>query len=195
MPLRMGCVLLLLVVCGGLAGCGFNAAANNGGVLNRLDALPDTDGDAFSEIQPPEGVELDPEQMLSLSVINTITRSEAEAASGVQVSSFISSSVEVVGKVNVELTYANGVTQTLPGTFPLGPVNLQFEFACPEQIEVTVDIVAMVPIIGEQPVSTFGPYVFTKDEGLYVYSCGAVITIETFIDEITGQPMVDLNID
>ena len=188
------CSLLILTSVCCLTGCG-STGGSGGGVLNQLDNLPDEDGDVFSEITPPEGVDFDFDSSLALRIINTITRSQAEAAAGAQIPSAVSSSITVSAKVSVNLTYADGITQRLPGTFPVGPFDLQFEIACPESIDVVVAVVASVPIIGEQPVSAFGPYVFTRGGGDYAYECGATVSLTTFADEETGELVVSLVIE
>ena len=188
------CSLLILTSVCCLTGCG-STGGGGGGVLNQLDKLPDQDGDVFSEIAPPEGVEFDFDSSLALRIVNTITRSQAEAASGAQIPSAVSSTISVSAKVAVNLTYPGDITQRLPGTFPVGPFDLQFEIACPESIEVVVTVVASVPIIGEQPVSTFGPYVFTRGGGGYAYECGALVSLSTFADEETGELQVSLLVE
>ncbi|MCP4591749.1 MAG: hypothetical protein GY842_13500 [bacterium] len=194
MPRHLSLVLILMGMCG-LVGCGVGGGAPPGGVLNQLDNLADEDGDAFSEIVPPEGVEYDDEEALGLKITNTITRSQAMAAAGAQLPDFVSSSVSLWAKVAIDLTYPDGETQTLPGTFPVGPFELAFEFACPESIEVQVTVVASAPIVGDQAVTSFGPYVFTKDEGTYPFECGATVTISTYVNDETGEPGVDLLIE
>jgi len=164
-------------------------------VLNQLDRLPDTDGDVFSEITPPEGVEFDLDNSLALQITNSITRSQAEAAAGVQLPSIVSTNVSIAAKVSVDLTYPGGITQQLPGTFPAAPFDLAFEIACPESIEVAVAVVATAPIIGEKPVSAFGPFFFTQGQGERAYECGSVVTISTFADEETGELRVSLNVE
>jgi hypothetical protein len=185
---------LILVCAGAIYGCGNNGGAAGGGTLNRLDSLPDADGDAFSEITPPDGIVFDPETALSLHIINTITRSQAEAAAGVQLPQVVSSSLTLAAKVSVKLNYPGDIEQRLPGSFPVGPFDLAFEVACPDSIEVLVTVVATAPIVGEQPVSTFGPYVFTQGSGDYAYSCPSIVTLTTMVDE-AGAPIVDISVD
>ncbi|MFH0983061.1 MAG: hypothetical protein V2A79_16200 [Planctomycetota bacterium] len=189
----MRALLALAMVCH-LTGCGASGGGG-GGVLNQLDTLPDEDGDTFSEVPPPEGVDFDVENSVAVSITNTITRSQAMAAAGSQLPSVVSSSISLRADVAVDLTYPGGITQHLSGSFPIGPLDLAFEVACPESIEVLVTLVASAPLVGSRPVSTFGPYVFTRGEGEYAYACGALVSVSTFINEATGEPDVDLDVE
>lgn len=188
---RSTCAFLMVVGLCCLVGCG-SSGGGGGGVLNQLDSQPDTDGDGFAEIEPPEGVDFDSEESIALNIVNTITSSQAAAASGTQ----LPAGVSLSARVAVNVTYPGGITQRLPGTFPVGPFELAFEIACPESIEVLVTVVATAPIIGDQPVTTFGPYDFTQDgdEG-YVYECGSTVTISTFVDDDTGELGVTIAVE
>ncbi|MCK4658031.1 MAG: hypothetical protein KAV82_00785 [Phycisphaerae bacterium] len=194
---RSLCSILMLIGMCCLTGCGASGGGGGGGVLNQLDSMPDADGDVFSEITPPEGVDFDFDESIALMITNTITRSQAEAAAGVQMPDVISSNISLAAKVAVNLTYADGITQKLPGSFPVGPFELQFEIACPEAIEVMVTVVATAPLVGSQAVASFGPYQFTQDGegGSYTYTCGSTVSIVTFYDDETGEPKVTLEVE
>ena len=182
---------ILLALCI-LAGCGSSGGGGGGGLLNQLDSLDDADGDGFPEIVPPEGVVFVPEESVAVSVINTVTRSQAAAAAGTE----IPSSVGLTAAVAVDLTYPGGQTQRLSGSFAVGPFELALEVACPERIEVRVSVTAIVPVIGTQPVTSFGPYVFTQDgsEG-YPYGCGSTVRVETYADDETGAMGVNIDVE
>jgi hypothetical protein len=189
----LGLFLMSTAVCC-LIGCGAGGGGG-GGVLNQLDRFPDEDADVFSEITPPEGIAFDFATSLALRITNTITRSQAEAAAGVQVPSIVGSNVSLAAQVLVNLTYPGDISQRLPGRFPLGPFDLQFEVACPETIEVLVTVVASAPIVGTQPVTSFGPYVFTREGGDRAYTCGATVSVSTYFDEETGELAVSLDVE
>jgi len=193
---RKACVLMIVASVCCLTGCGASGGGG-GGLLNQLDGLPNEDGDAFAEIAPPEGVDFDLDESVALSIVNTITRSQAEAAAGADIPNAVSGSIGLSAKITVDLTYPGGITQRLPGTFAVGPFELAFEVACPESIEVLVSIVASVPIIGTQPVSNFGPYTFNQsgENGAYSYTCGSEVRLDTFIDDETGEPVVSLVVE
>ncbi len=169
-----------------LTGCG-STGGGGGGVLNQPGTLPDEDGDGFSEIAPPEGVDFDQSNSLAVRVTNTITCGQAEAAAGVQLPDIVDSIVSLTTRVSVTVTYPGGVTQLLSGAFPVGPLDLAFEIACPESVEVRASVVASVPIMGDQVVSSFGPFSFAHNAGDYPYECGAVVTVTTFTDTETGE--------
>ena len=48
-------------------------------------------------------------------------------------------------------------------------------------------MVASVPIIGNQVVSSFGPFSFAHNAADYPYECGAVVTVTTFTKTENGQ--------
>lgn len=165
----------------GLTGCG-GGGGGAGGILNQLDRLPDTDGDGFPEIEPPPGVEFDAAGAVALKMINTITRSQAEAAAGVSLPSAVASQVSVTVQTAVTLVYADGTEQVLRGTFPLGPREIAFEAACPDYVEVLVTAMADTPVTAPQAVQTFGPFIQTLGEDSDSYACGGIISLETSTD-------------
>lgn len=166
-----------------LSGCGSWGDGSRDGTLNELDGMPDADGDSFSEIAPPEGVAFDFDTSLAMSITNTITRSQAQAAADVKLPALISSNVALTAKVSLDLTYPGGMTQELPGTFPVNPFELSFEIACPDSIEAQLTVVAVAPIVGEEAVTTFGPLLYEQGVGENMFECGSVVHITTYADE------------
>ena len=192
--LRITLVLAAAAVAGTL-GCGIGGGGAPGGVLNQLTKLSDVDGDGFAEVEPPDGVTFDIDNTLAMRIANSITRSQAESASGVSLPSAVSGSIALSVNAAVEITYPGGQVQTLRGSFPLGPQELAFEVACPQSVEVLVTAVADTPVTAPQSVETFGPYTRDQGAGQDSFECGGALTVETVADDETGELVASIVVE
>jgi hypothetical protein len=167
-----------------LLGCG------SGGPTGDLDALTtDSNGDGFLDVTPPDGVEFLSLDNMKVRLRNTVSQDELGAlAAGFGVEPAMLNLVDIVAEIAVELDYG-AVTQVLAQDEAIEPFEHKFEIACADVIELSVDVIANVPLVGPQNVSDFN---FELVEGME-YNCGQTIELEVFINE-GGDPDVLVDI-
>jgi hypothetical protein len=193
-----GWVVVSLTLVAMVMGCNGGSGGPTPGVLDRLNTFPDTDGDTFVEVPATAGV--DSSREVAVAIDNDVTRTQAISLARTNVPDFVTDSIGLSATVLVKMTYADGKEQQLRGSRSIGPFELSFEVACPEVVEVHVNVVADIPIVGRTTVQTFGPFNFGKGTDAGQFQCDTLIRVRSFIDE-NGQPkataaveaMVDAN--
>jgi hypothetical protein len=168
-----------------LAGCGSTGNGPTPGILDRLSTLSDTDGNGFVEVPATAGV--DTSREVAVAIENDITRTEAISLAQTSVPNFVADSISLSATVLVKMTYADGKEQQLRGSRNIGPFDLSFEVACPDRVEVNVNVTADIPVVGRTSVQTFGPFVFSKGTNTGQFQCDTVIHVRSFVDA-SGQP-------
>ncbi len=187
--IRFVAVIGLVSSAFGLGGCGNNAGGSGAsGILDMLATFDDADGDGFVEIPASEGVEVT--EQVAIAIDNEISRQQAINLARTNLPDFVTDSVGLSANVLVRLSYPGGVTQTLAGGRNVSRFSLSFEVACPERIEVSVTVVANIPIVGRRTVQALGPYRFSMSEGGNAFACGNVVRVRTYIGE-NNQPKAD----
>jgi hypothetical protein len=150
--------------------------------------LVDADGDGFVELKSPEEVTTD--LGVSIRLVNTITRAEAEQLAGQDIPDFLT----VTAEMTIVRTYANGETLVDPPMREsLGPFELSFEAPCPDRVETTIAVTATAPFLGSFDVFS---QTFTAssigERADAVFECGKVITVEVSLNQATGLPTADI---
>ncbi|MBN1512249.1 MAG: hypothetical protein JXB13_09565 [Phycisphaerae bacterium] len=183
---------ILIVVLGGILVTGCGQSSNNGsrGVLDRLAALPDENGNGLADIPVPDGVE--PAQAVGLYLASDITRPEAEALARVDVPAAVGNLVDIRADIVVELEYADDVKDRLRGSRSIGPFEIAAEAECPLAVDFRIGLVAELPLVGDQHIRDIGPYRFERDTP-GGFECGSVIAVETTINS-NGEPVVQKSV-
>ena len=174
--------------------CGCFDSGSGAGTLNQALAgsLPDQDGDGLYEIAPPDSVPFDLEETLGASIRSTITFAEAKAFAGTDVPDFVEA--WVTAEIELLVTYEDGSTQTLTGTFPIAPLDIDVEIACPVAVEGRATIVADVPLAGRQILATYGPILVDESQFGPDVACGATLDVEVSLNDETGLIETAVNI-
>ena len=174
--------------------CGCFDSGPSAGTLNEALAgsLPDLDGDGLFEIAPPESVPFDVAVTLGASIRSTITFAQAKALAGTDVPDFVEA--WVTAEIELLVTYEDGSTQTLTGVFPIAPLELQVEIACPVAVEARATIVADVPFSGRQTLAVFGPILIDESQFGSEGACGATLDLEVALNDETGLVETAVNI-
>lgn len=186
--------LLVLTVAFGLAsaGCGMQAG---GGALDEanLASLPDVDGDGLPELEVPDTV--DSSQMLGIVFTNEITTDQAAGLAPAGTPTDLIGLINIRVEFEVTLQYVGGESVSFDGSRPLGPFTIPFEAACPDNVIVSVSVIAAIPFLGDQTVfeeefnaSTIG------GAGALELACDSIFRIVARIDD-QGNPSVDLTVE
>jgi hypothetical protein len=193
-------VLALAVAVGVVAltaGCPFAPPAPSG-TFDNLDVLDDTDDDGFKDLAGPEGTEGG--ETIAVSVVNEITRAEAERVAEEYYGSDIPDGLAAMAdvKVNFSITrvYEDGSEFTDTGSRGLETFEVKVEAACPETVIAEVEVVALFPLLPEIVVLPPQEYVLTTDgSGDLTFACGKVIAVTASLDEGTPFPEIDVTIE
>ncbi len=166
--------------------CGCFDSGPGPGTLDKALAgsLPDLDDDGLFDIAPPESVPFDLEETLGASIRSTITFAQAKVLAGTDVPDFVEA--WVTAEIELLVTYEDGSTQTLTGVFPIAPLELDIEIACPVAVEGRATIVADVPLAGRQILATYGPILVDESQFGSEVPCGATLDVEVSLNDETG---------
>lgn len=175
--MRQTIIAILLTV---LTGCS-GSPGGDGGILNRLNTLPDANSNGFPETPVPDGV--DEMATVAIDLVNSITRSQAERLARVNIPDFVKRIVAFRVRLVVDVTYPGEITDRLTGSRPIGTFDVKAEVVCPIALEVRVAVVADIPLVGERTVQSFGPFRLERDALTNGYQCGSIITITMFVDD------------
>lgn len=177
-------VLLMLV-----AGC----PAPFDGTLDNLDDLPDADGNGFGELE--NCTDADDSENIAIAVVSEITRDDAEAFAvemfGVNVPPALLDTVGVRIDFTITRVYDGGECAD-SGSRQLDPFEFRVEAVCPTTVRADVNVVATIPIVGEQLVFTQA-FETSLDDALG-FACGRMVMVRAFINEETGAPDADIEI-
>ncbi len=172
----LGCTLIVIV------GAGCQRAPRCG----DLDALSeDVNGNGFLDIAPPEGIEFDPDSTVKVRAGNTLVATDllphvAETNVDPAIANLLVNVSDFIVKFSFDLDYGNGLTQRICQTKPLGSFDLAFEAVCPEDVNLDVELIAVLPIVGGIPLTTI-PIGLTVDA--VDYECGQTISLMTTKNE------------
>ncbi|MCH7526616.1 MAG: hypothetical protein IID39_04190 [Planctomycetes bacterium] len=186
-------VLSLLAAAFALApiSCGLQPP-DAGGTLDEknLDALPDVDGDGLPEFEAPEGV--DTSQMLGIEFINEITPDEATGLVSGDIPVGVLNLIDIEVDFEITLNYAGGISDAHEGSRPLEEFRLAFEVACPEEVLISITVVANIPLLGPQ--TLFQQEFIASAEGDGAFECDSTFRIRAFINE-QGFPAVETSVE
>lgn len=184
---------ILTVILGGILVTGCGQSANNGsrGILDRLAALPDENGNGLADIPVPNGIE--PAEVVGIYLASDITRPEAEALARVEIPAVVGTLVDVRADIVVDLEYPDDVKDRLRGSRPIGPFEIAAEAECPLAVDVRIGLVAEVPFVGDQRIRDLGPYHFERDAPAG-FQCGSVLAVETTINS-NGVPAARMSVE
>jgi hypothetical protein len=184
-------ILTVILIAALPAGCGNRASTDTRGILDRLASLPDENGNGLADIPSPDGV--DGGEAVGIYLANDITRPEAEALAQVEIPDAVGTLVDVRADLTVDLEYGDDIQDRLRGSRPIGPFQIAAEAECPVLVNVRVGLVAEVPIVGDQPIRTFGPFRFERDAP-GGFECGSVIAVETTLND-DGVPVAQTGVE
>lgn len=154
-----------------------------------IDNLVDADNDGFADITPPEGVEFNEETNAKVLLSNSIGVEDIGPLAEQQgIDPGLLNLVTIEADIVMTLVYDGFENLVLRQTQALEPFEQAMEAACPDQVLVTVNVFANVPLLGEQDVFSGD---FEQVQGRQ-YECGDTITVETLIND-AGQPAVNVS--
>lgn len=170
-----------------LAGCGGAGPAGTGDLDNLT---TDSNDNGFLDVEPPEGVEFLTVDNVRIRMRNTVSTDDlGPLAEQFGIDPGLLSLVSIVADIGIEMDYGNGITDELNESEPIEPFDKAFEIACPDGMNVAVNVVANVPVVGPQDVTDF---VIDLLEGAE-YECGQTIEVEVLLDD-NGNPDVEVNV-
>lgn len=149
--------------------------------FDDLDTLvEDANGNGFLDVMPPPGVVFDTSTNVKVRISSTLVPTDlvphAEEA-GVDPS--LATLAVFFVEFSFTLGYADGTTVVLRETEPFAPFEFAFEVACPVSAELTVEVIATVPL-------TLTP-ITRIPVGLSLagvdFGCGNTIEFATFVNE------------
>ncbi|MCB9850291.1 MAG: hypothetical protein H6817_06260 [Phycisphaerales bacterium] len=171
-----------------LAGC--NGAAPTG--TGDLDTLSeDSNNNGFLDVTPPDGVEFLEVNNVNIRLRNTVSIDDlGPLAAQYGIDPSLLNLVEIVADIGIDLDYGAGISDTLSESEPIAPFDKAFEIACPDGMNVQVNVVANIPFVGEQDVTNF---IVDLLEGAE-YQCGQTIEVNVVLDD-NGNPDVDVSVN
>ncbi len=196
-----GRTVLMLAVAAGVvvltAGCPF-APPVPSGTFDNLESLEDADQDGFKDLAGPEGTEEG--ETIAVSVVNEITRAEAEAVAEEYYGSDIPDALAAMADVKVDFSitriYEDGSEFTDTGSRGLETFEVKVEAPCPETVIAEVEVVASFPLLPEIVVLPPQEYVLATDgAGDLTFACGKVIAVTASLDEESTFPEIDVTIE
>ncbi|HRX85123.1 MAG TPA: hypothetical protein P5572_08900 [Phycisphaerae bacterium] len=146
--------------------------------------LPDASADGFLDVAPPAGVAFDETTNLSVKLISEVddaALATVARANGVP-EEYISllPLATVVAHADLTLHYANGETTPFSEQAVIGPFEKAFEFACPQSVDVAVNVDVMSPVGNID--NLFSDAGIVLAEGVD-YTCGESIVYRVYADE------------
>ena len=169
-----GVLMVLLCGCQGAPTC------------HDIDRLTeDANGNGFLDIAPPEGVVFDGVNTVKVFGGNTLVPADllphvAEVNLSPTIARLLVNTTEFRVKFSFDLVYEGGQTQTICQTKPSSNFELKMEAACPQESELNVALIALLPLFGGIPVRTI-PVGLTTDA--VDYECGQTVSLLTTKDE------------
>lgn len=140
----------------------------------------DANGNGFPDIIPPDGVVFDSSSTIRVTIENTLSTDDlASYADQAGVSPSVLNLANYLVTVKFFIEYENGSTQTICETEELAPFTLSFEAACPTDVDLEVEVVALAPVVNS--VITTIPLEVSLDA--FVFDCGQEIEFITTTDE------------
>ncbi len=155
---------------------------------SELDDLADASGDGFVDVVPPQGVMFDESSNVSVRLENSVAQADLAVlaqANGVDPS--LLNLVAIVGRVNVELHYDGGETDTIEESLLIEPFIRSFEVACPAYVDATAAADVYPPAGGPTTLFESEPIRFVEGED---YTCGQTIAYAAFLNA-DGEPMIE----
>jgi len=169
---------MLLLVIAASVGCQGTVTCND-----VEGSTVDSNGNGFSDITPPEGVAFDPMHTVKVLGGNTLVAADlVPFARQHGADPNLVNFARFLVRFSFDVEYANGAKQTICQSFPFDKFETRFEVVCPDQADMNVELIAMLPVLGI-PVATI-PIGFTLDA--VDYECGDTVSILTTIDA-SGQ--------
>ena len=174
----MGLLGILLVA----SGCPMQGTP--GGSDNPLDdtsTLPDPGGDGFGDI-PVEGVDV--EGIIRVGITNELTTEEIAAliaGEGIEIPDYFLSKLRL--RMEVDLEYDGGITESLETDWGLEPFEIKFEVPCPNVASLRLTLLANIPFVGEQTLLEVLDLVYTRDAEMNGLECDTRIVLTIRMDE------------
>jgi hypothetical protein len=133
--------------------------------------------------------------MLGIEFINEITVDQAAGLAPPGTPTDLIGLISIRVEFEVTLQYVGGESVSFDGSRPLGPFTIPFEAACPENVVVSVSVIAAIPFVGDQVVfqdefnaSTLGA------AGALEVACDSIFRIVSRIDD-RGNPSVETTVE
>lgn len=150
----------------------------------------DADGDGFPEAPAPAGVTAAfDDTSVRVMAVNTLTALDLAPVAGEEgfnpfIAQLLAHTVKFVVRIELSAEYADGSVITLCESAPLGAFERKFEAACPDDVRLKVELVALLPIL-RIPVAVF-PVGLTPDAA--PFECGQTVSLRFTTDE-NGHPV------
>ncbi len=154
-----------------------------------LDNLKDENENGFNDLPAPLGVPFEEESNLKIKVINEVSRDDiSQFASQFGIDASLVNLVDIIATVTVTLNYPDGVTDTVTETQSIAPFERSVELACPESVNVAIDLDLSLPFGQSQSLISDDSIVLYEG---WDYDCGATRIVRLFVGE-NGIPQLAL---
>jgi len=150
------------------------------------DDLPDASGDGFKDIVAPAGIAFEAATNVRLRLISEISQEDfvrvARARNIPEEYIAMLPLISVVVRADLTFDYPGGVRSEFGESLRLEPFERSFEFACPESVELALQVDAYLPVGGVQPLFVDAFTLNPPDD----YVCGATLGYRAFVDDNGG---------
>lgn len=145
----------------------------------------DANQNGFIDIVPPPGVMFETDTNVKVRLINELSASDlADLAQSNGVDPSLIGLADIRARIQWTVRYATGDPQTIDSVERLAPFTESIEFACPQDVDLSVVIQANLLIPGGPPIAEV-PIDF--DLSTVDYQCGDTITYRAFTND-AGLP-------
>jgi len=164
----------------------FGAGCQGVPTCRDIDALTeDVGGDGFLDVAPPTGVVFDPATTIKFRGGNTLVPADLlphveEVNLDPGLARFLVDSTSFIVRFSLTLDYGDAGVQTICDTEAFNAFELKVEAACPVNTELSVEVIAVLPIGGGIPVATI-PIGLTTDAA--EFACGQTVSLVTTKNE------------
>lgn len=164
----------------------FGAGCQGVPTCGDIEALTeDAGGDGFMDVTPPAGVVFDPETTIKFLGGNTLVPADLlphveEVNLDAGFAQLLIDSTNFMVRFSLTLDYGDAGVQTICQTEPFSAFEFKVEAACPVDTELTVEVIAVLPIGGGIPVATI-PIGLTTDAA--DFTCGQTVSLVTTKNE------------
>ena len=151
----------------------------------------DENENGFPDVPVPEGVDVEETGTLNVRLLNTISQDDLVAMLGdlVELNIDLMDMVDVILNMRITFTYDDGITDVLEDSETIVPFDKKFEVACPNSVNVAIEVVAEIPFVGPQTIEQLDHDLIQGVD----FECGETFEVEAFINE-QGFPEIGLDV-